>query len=229
MAVAFDGDDYGSLSYSGIITALPFSVMGWFKVSASISGYPNMLMFDATGGNYWGIKYENNTLYAYRQPSHYESSGLSNPGDAAWHSYALVFNETQTRISIDGATFTDLSHFEGYVSLTTFRIANEYAIDGYDVRLYNTELTQQNVTDYYNGGSGDGAVAVSTGLIDHFKLVDNTATSPNAVEAGRPMTLTGNPTTIANPFEFSGGISVPAILGATNQLTLHPLHPTRGF
>jgi len=224
MAIQFDNNDYASnTSYGSVITALPFSLAFWAKCAGS-AAYTSLASLEDNSGSSWGLTYNSNLRVARQATYTADDTGIALP-DTNWHSYVVVFTSTQSRVSVDGATFADLSHTNSILTFTRVRMG--YAVgfaggstrDIFDYRVYNIELTQANSVSYYNSGSGDGAVALSTGLVDHWKAEDNTDPMPNEVAPARTLSITGNPTTTANPFEF-GAEPEPTNPGPRNLLTL---------
>ncbi len=175
-----DGMNFGALSFDGIndqITvashptinwsnALNFSAEVWVKTTQSGSG--NKVIIGKHDGNpAWWLGFDSNTGFAkfsFRSSTgddYAEVTGVSSINDGKWHYIVGVksFDNSNIKIYVDGVLENSVSstfngNFSGANSLTIGSFVDNYFYSGKidEVRIYDRELKDTEVTEHYNLG-----------------------------------------------------------------------------
>jgi len=161
-SILLDGfDDYvdcGSISSINSASIVSISIWGK-KASASGDDMTVGSLVSSTNG-IWLQWYIDNTLYftVRNGASMHTSYALS--GDTNWHNIVGVYNGVNSKIYVDGSLVATGTNIPSSLSSTAGNNFQIGALDGGfftsgnldEVSIFNTELSQSDVTSIYNGG-----------------------------------------------------------------------------
>ncbi|MBU1078460.1 MAG: LamG domain-containing protein [Spirochaetes bacterium] len=139
-------------------------------------------------------------------------------GFGAWHHIGFTYDGSNGKIFVDGDKDLDDNSYSGALATTQTQevyigdnknVAN-FDLDGkmFDVRIYNTAISDANMTSIYSDGNGcDG---ITSGLVGRWEMREESGTAGTVVDTsggGHDGTATDSPSYVADPFNacVSGG------------------------
>lgn len=216
-AAGFDGfNDYVAIpNESAFDITNEITVSAWIKVDQFDATWQAII---AKGDSAWRF-----SRYANSDTLHFACSGLSTDqvngsisvNDGRWHHIAGVYTGSSLRLYVDGQLDTSVSS-SGTISTNNYDVAiglngqvsgREFDGDIYDVRVYGSGLTDDEVAELY-------------GLVGHWKLDETSGTTANdsslrnndgTYTNGVTIGATGPPATGQNSAEFDGANDYVAV------------------
>ena len=209
-ALYFNGVD-NSVTIPGYLpVANSFTICFWAFLERT-DGYNNIISDGSIdyGGNDFLINFRNNSIgiradkaglplnYEYDSPAEMTNLNLAN----RWAHVAWVMNPSGSLIYLDGVKIAEVSipgtnegFHDDHVTIGARHVWT--GMDSFfqgrldELRIYNCELTDQQISDIYND-NGTGQASVSTASVTN--ITDNSATSGGYIfsDGGFPVTARG--------------------------------------
>lgn len=221
---------------TGIVTAFPFTLYGWFKFTTAkpVIGYPTFLGpnqdFDTFATMQYRGQFVTDTLEARLEDGSSGGSQVTMASIAAdtWFNGIAVFASATSRtIYVNGTGGTPDTTSISFPSMSRFHVAarwNSGTYDGYidgecaDIGIVPAAATSGEIADYASGISGKvvwpaGGFGGRNGERAHWDLFDNSDLTD--VINSIVLTAQGSPTSGTHPtLDYGGGASIVPILNS---------------
>lgn len=166
-----NGDpDFINIGHNTInLTTQNITINFWTKLESDIAGVAEEII---TGNNTngWGVYFRNaDKALCLGKYGVNEKQGTLYFDIGTWHMYTVVHNNSITAFYLDGVLNSTVIDTNDFTIASDYYIGNKY--DGIidEIGVWNTTLTQDNITELYGGGSG-----LSFGMYFSFYLNDPT-------------------------------------------------------
>jgi FlaG/FlaF family flagellin (archaellin) len=232
-AFAFDGgeQDYVALPkrYDAAGALPTVSACTWFRTSESAGQWDNWAFLDFDRSEYFNLFVYGDGRVGFSTTD--ETGALhdmATPGsynDGSWHHACGVYDGTDKHVYVDGSLVATASNPHGGDALGTGTTRYGYLGDGSEsssfdgarndfhytgrldqVRLYERELTTNDVQDLYVAETGGNATAPTTDLVAFYPLEDDLGGGTTTVrDTGESPAQDGTPTAVTFGPGVSGG------------------------
>jgi len=197
-ALDFDGtDDYISCGNDSSLVPSSITISLWFKTSGSASAIPRLINKSYGGSPYdsYFIRINNNVLNFKIGVSSasVQIAGTTNVIDGNWHNVIGTYDGSQLKLYLDGnSEATPISETRAIIENTSYNLTLGCELGAYgfswpftgsmsNVSVWNTALTQTQVTEIYNEGvpSNLNNHSAYSNLVSWWQLGSNSSFNTN--------------------------------------------------